>query len=201
MNDIRQAADRVSRVLHLEGGYESTTRVSGDKTRATMELSRGSVAHLMCCPALSLCFCPYNKWILRLWVQGGGIRYELSRTNEHCMVHCCFSGLVGMLMQERHFAQCKVLVRRALTTGEPQTARYAAAAPSAPAMEREFAVPGAVPAGDKGGFYDPPPAYDASVPIAMAVEEVGNGAFSSAPIYTAQVVDAWLVDGKGVGVV
>ena len=26
-------------------------------------------------------------------------------------------------------------------------------------------------------------------------------AFSSAPIYTAQVVDAWLVDGKGVGVV
>ena len=66
----------------------------------------------LCCPGPTMCRWPRNSWILKLWQEGDGIHFQLSKQLEHFALNCCLRGVVGLMIPERRCAECKQLVRR-----------------------------------------------------------------------------------------
>ncbi|GMH50115.1 hypothetical protein TrVE_jg685 [Triparma verrucosa] len=181
---LQKVIEKISRAVSKGGeGYTSDIHISSDGNRAAGLVSRGSIGTLFCCGLCAACFCPYNKWIVKLWFQGDVLQWEISRESNLC-VHLCFSGWIGLIILNNQYGDMRRCVSESIKSvqangilgsggggySQPQSPLfqppppYTSPAASAPETQYMHKVDGVQPA-----FAPAVNAYSANeVPIATA---------------------------------
>eukprot|EP00520_Triparma_pacifica_P013796 CAMPEP_0118660782 /NCGR_PEP_ID=MMETSP0785-20121206/15891_1 /TAXON_ID=91992 /ORGANISM="Bolidomonas pacifica, Strain CCMP 1866" /LENGTH=198 /DNA_ID=CAMNT_0006554101 /DNA_START=1 /DNA_END=594 /DNA_ORIENTATION=+ len=181
------------------GNYSCHINTSGDG-RASGEIRRGQFMNLFCCGLYSACFCPYNVWGIKLWVdQGSKLKWELSKKTNTC-IQCCFSGLCGVMILGQQYLNIRRTVNSAMTAMMQAIAARRSERPASALNSNSFA-PSAPPPTFSTNTFEPPKAEairvdDANViPIVTAyvVEDASAPTYEACPSYTDSLAhDQWL---------
>jgi len=151
--------------------------------------------------------------------------FELGKTEAHLLLNCCIGGLLGLYLQERSFVSCREAIRVALTSGLRQapTRVVPFSYTSQHYVQQNHAMNHGIsvqsmqqptqtihePSVMQNALYvdatsavlvqqpnmPPPPSYDWSVPMAVAVVDESQ-AFQSLPTYTSYELGTWAQQAK-----
>ena len=89
-------------------------RTDSNSTRVAFTLERGNIVNLLCCGLYGACLCPYNVWGVYIWLEDNTMKWEIQRESSFC-VHCCFSGLCGLMVLRRQYNSVKSQVSDSLS--------------------------------------------------------------------------------------